>query len=448
MRIVAAIVLTLGFVQGALAGNKPFPSGDASDSLAFFEIAVYYEKNAPASLKAIVETEARKYPGLDLAKGEPKESPKKTTALWRLETDVPANYSAPSVEMFHYFGHGISRDEVEALQHSQQALVVYFAAPAAARLEALRTANTMMESVARSTRGFLWDEEAREIFSPDAWKQKRIDTWKGEFPDVSKEIVIHAYRGNDAVRAVTLGMTKFGLPDIVVEDVAWSINDSIGNLVNLLAQRLVGGAAVGPEGRFALDLRAIRTPAVRDRALASILGKAPGTANLVLKQGTPDEGDPENRLIEIGFDAYPGKDVSSRQHDLLLSLFGASDDKVSAIRHNEALLAASAKARAKLPELHRMFTAGLAAGEYFEVKVPFDVPGGGHEYMWVEVSTWKDDGTITGLLRNEPVNIATLHGGQTVRVREADVFDYLVRHPDGSEEGNLTSAVIRKMEED
>jgi len=61
------------------------------------------------------------------------------------------------------------------------------------------------------------------------------------------------------------------------------------------------------------------------------------------------------------------------------------------VRHNEELLAASARAKAKLPELQKAFTAGLQPGEFIDLKAPFPTPDGGTEWMWVEVTSWKDD---------------------------------------------------------
>jgi hypothetical protein len=41
-------------------------------------------------------------------------------------------------------------------------------------------------------------------------------------------------------------------------------------------------------------------------------------------------------------------------------------------------------------------------------------------------------------------DVPGLHAGQEVKVSMADVFDYLVRFPDGRTEGNRTGAIIEK----
>ena len=66
--------------------------------------------------------------------------------------------------------------------------------------------------------------------------------------------------------------------------------------------------------------------------------------------------------------------------------------------------------------------------------------------MWVEVTGWKDN-QIKGLLKNEPSYVPGLHAGQSVQMREEDVFDYLRQYPTKPMEGNATSEIIRKINE-
>src|SRR4029450_11707857 len=140
--------------------------------------------------------------------------------------------------------------------------------------------------------------------------------------------------------AITLGMQKFGLPDVVVDGFPWSLNGNIGYVVNLFAQALAEGAEINKPGDFALDLRAMRTPDVRKPQLASLKKGATTIARLKLLKGISEEGDPPNRLIEIGFDRYEGPDVHARQEAMVSSLFG-SEDSITPVKHDAELLAAS-----------------------------------------------------------------------------------------------------------
>lgn len=365
-------------------------------------------------------------------------------ANWNTTT-VLKEYRAPSMEMLQRFGRGISREQAEALQKADKALILDFAHPAQQSSAAMQKALQVTLQVARDTNGLLWDEETREVFSPDEWQKRRIDTWAAGVPDVAQHVTIHAYRSGDLVRAITLGMAKFGLPDVVVSDFSWSSNRPMSNLVNSFSQAMAEGATLAQPGQYDLDLRALKHAAARDPMLANLKPNAAAVARLALVNGTRESGDPQNRLYEIRFDRYKGPDRYAQQTALLVSAFGADEDGVTRLKHNDELLAASKKAGAQLPRLRDAFAKGLQPGEYILVKAPFTTRGGGNEWMWVEVARWNGD-AIEGLLKNEPVDVPALHAGQMVKVSQAKVFDYMRRYADGREEGNETSKIIERMQ--
>ena len=179
---------------------------------------------------------------------------------------------------------------------------------------------------------------------------------------------------------------------------------------------------------------------MREPQVTTLKPNATGIALLSLHEGTWEEGDPKNRLIEITFDRGVGVDIHAKQDQIISATFG-SEDSISYVKHDEQLKAASLRARANLPALRTEFNRGLAPGEFIQLKAPFDIPAGGQEWMWVEVISWKGD-HIEGLLKNEPFNIPSLHAGQIVQVSEKKVFDYIRQHADGTREGNETSELI------
>jgi hypothetical protein len=50
----------------------------------------------------------------------------------------------------------------------------------------------------------VWDEETREISSPDAWHQKRLADREGGVPNIASQTVIHVYEQDEFVRTNTL----------------------------------------------------------------------------------------------------------------------------------------------------------------------------------------------------------------------------------------------------
>lgn len=410
-----------------------------------FQFAIYYPaapaKPPMASLREQLAA-AGNTPRLLDALPDP---PAAAVMTARLETDAKKNYAPPDLQMLQRFGRGLTLDEARQLQGARHALILDFAHPASLAPAALRASLVLAERLARDTRGLLWDEETREVFTPDEWRKRRLDGWDGDTPEVPRHIVIHAYQGDQWVRAITLGMAKFGLPDVVADNFSWSSNRAMGNLINLTAQALAEGAVVGPRGQLDIDVRAIRHPEVR-RTHEAPGPKATGKAPLALVKGTWEDGDPRNRLVEIRFDRVAGPDRHARQDRLLDALFGSEEGRVIQAQHTKALLEASQAAAAKLPALRSDFARGLQPGEYIQVKAPFAVPEGGREWMWVEVTAWDGD-TITGLLKNEPRSIPTLKAGQIVKVSQATVFDYIRHDASGREEGNETGKVLARQQD-
>lgn len=445
---VPAIVLAAALMGGSPAADaapRKVPAGSPMAEVIRFQYAVYYlPKPAKDPSVALQRLLRKKQFRIKQVSGLPPR-PDEPMVSARLEKDVANGYAPPSLKSLRYSGRGLSRKQALALQESEHALILDFGHDRARVWSGLRAATELVEALARETHGFVWDEGTREVFTPEEWRKRRLAPWKEAVPDVSRHITIHAYRDGEYVRAITLGMTKFGLPDVVVQNFSWSANNNMGNLLNAFCQSMAEGARFAKAGEYELDLRAIRDSAARDLQVRSLKPNAKAVAHLTLLQGKREEGDPRNRLIEIGFDKYPGRDVHAKQDALISSLYGW-EDTIKRIRgDDDELLAASRQARKKLPRLRAAFASGLAPGEFIQVKAPFAVPAGGNEWMWVEVTEWKGK-RIRGLLKNEPFDIPGLHAGQIVDVDEDRVFDYIRRLPDGRQEGNETGRIIEKMQ--
>jgi uncharacterized protein YegJ (DUF2314 family) len=142
----------------------------------------------------------------------------------------------------------------------------------------------------------------------------------------------------------------------------------------------------------------------------------------------------------IAFPGPPGS-LHERQNQLVSTLFGTSDSVVQTT-HDDAILAASAAARAKLERLKPRFAEGAPDMETLLVKGPFKTPTGGEEWMWIEVTRWTG-ATISGILQNDPFHIPDLQAGAKVEVTQASVFDYLYKKKDGTTEGNETAKLIK-----
>jgi hypothetical protein len=140
-----------------------------------------HAKNPSAVLQ---EALAKKYAGLKLVAEIPTE-PREMVVSAHLQKHVQQEYAPPGMESLQYFGHGLSQEQAQALQKSEEAFVLQFSHPKENVWTGLRNANTLIEEIARKTNGLVWDEETREVFSPNAWHEKRLKPWSGEVPDIS-----------------------------------------------------------------------------------------------------------------------------------------------------------------------------------------------------------------------------------------------------------------------
>jgi uncharacterized protein YegJ (DUF2314 family) len=348
-------------------------------------------------------------------------------------------------EHLELFGRGVSAEAFASVDKHARTLVVGFAMPGNDGA-AHRQSNELLARLAHERRALIWDVQTRNLFSAASWQRERVETWQGDIPDVSAHISIHMYPKGESLRAITLGMQKFGQPDVVVEHLPRSYADGMTSVMNLVCQLLVERGVSHSAGRLPVSIATVKHAEVQQRFARRALEGAARRADLRLRPTHADAGDPENELVLLEF----GSDTATpaEQHSALLAaIFGAAEDPVIGLEHDSEVLAASKAAVERLlGEIKRRFSRGLGPGERLLVKGPFETDDGqGREWMWVEVTSWKDD-TISGVLMNEPHAVRGLHNGSPVTVREADAFDYLLVLPNGRSEGNATGEIMERRQ--
>lgn len=368
---------------------------------------------------------------------------KKPSLNIKVIDDALTEYSPPDEQSLHYFGRGISAEDGKKLQKSNNAILLNFTYPVDYVLTGMQEALLFTKKLAQTCNGLIWDESTREIFSPDAWHEKRIASWGKDGPNIIDHTVIHAYKNTEFIRAISLGMQKFNLPDIVVNDFVWSNNEQMGHLINIVGQSFIEGSKIDDSLILEVNLHGLKNEALKKKIAPLMKENASTQAAIPLKPATHEEGDPNNYLLEINFDAQEGNRLQEKQEAFISQFFG-SESKIIYIKPDERIKAASAAAKKKLPKLKDDFNRGLKPGEYIYVKAPFATPDGSDEWMWVEVIGW--DKQIKGILQNEPFNIPTLRAGAEVYVSQDKIFDYIRNYPDGTTDGNETSKLIEALD--
>lgn len=342
-----------------------------------------------------------------------------------------------------HFGRGLSEADKQGIRGCKAITVLTFTGPGGTALSTYRRSIVLVAELAKETGGVVWDSETREMFSQAAWNKRSQDFTPSGLPNVSSQITMRSDSNGELARRITVGMRKFALPDVVINEGVVSYI-GMNKVIDLVCQRFIEGAFPSVPGRLRIAIDDVLHPEVR-RALASARGPgAKGRAELSLAIGKRDKGDPENSLVEI---VFPGAEETrhERQGELLRQLFGDLDH-IDNMVHDEELSEASARAKQTVLQYKpRYAETPPKSGERLAVKVPFEMSSGRHEYMWVEVLRWQGS-TIHGLLASQPRYVPNLKARARVAVQEEAIFDYILKKADGSTEGNQTGPIIQRQQ--
>jgi len=101
-----------------------------------------------------------------------------------------------------------------------------------------------------------------------------------------------------------------------------------------------------------------------------------------------------------------------------------------------------ADARSELPAVRERFLKGLPQGEHLFVTTTIRSMNR-REQVFVSVRDWSDPDVVEGLLAVTPATPG-FHPGDVLRVAGADIVDWTISRPDGSEEGNRTGRYLEE----
>ncbi|HYG75565.1 MAG TPA: DUF2314 domain-containing protein [Planctomycetota bacterium] len=420
----------------------PFPAGELFDKKTHFEFAIYYTAAAKtdpaAALQKLCE---QRFTRLARLKDPSELEGAKLPAVMIRPVQIE-KYRPPDLEALKYYARGLSDEQKNQLQKCKEVFVLDFVDNASSVLKTVRDASELTAALATETGGLIWDDETREVFTTEAWQKRRLERWTGDIPSVFDHVTQHFYQDGELCRIVTLGMKKFALPDVCVEDIPRSSARSIGSLINLACQTMLERGKLEQPGKLNVDVASLKNTFMREYLSATYLDKATGKASLLLGSVIPKEGDASNRLAEIGFSGGADLNDQQRQDAVISQVFG-SRDQVSTITHDDELLRVSEQAKAEIAKLAPRFQQNIPQGESLLVKAPFRTSSGGNEWMWVEVVRWNGK-AIEGILKNDPYSVPGLKAGARVKVNQDSLFDYLHTLKDGTEVGNETGKLLMK----
>ncbi len=342
----------------------------------------------------------------------------------------PKEYAPPEVDYLEHKGFGLDPEQSTQLQDSSTVLVLDFFVVKPKDYDYLVAANELALAVASATEGFIWDEETRELFSPDSWRNVRLPVGNFVFANTS----MHAYQlPSKNFRTVSFGMRKLGGPDVMITEYTTPFWEPMSEMMRFLVYQI---AAPGP-------LRAKKSWTGEElKTILKLKALAKDIPPLTLVPAPSEPGDPRNTILTVDFLDYPGKTYEEKQAYAIDRYFRPDGGLIKVWREREKLMALSDEARESLKSKKDHFTKGLVEKEQLVIKAFHQ-----DTYIWLRVKAW-----VGNDLSGEQVPDVDALGrvpkqpGKEVKVAFDQVFDYLHVQPDGSEEGNETGKLIRSLQ--
>ena len=354
------------------------------------------------------------------------------------------NFTPPDLDYLSHSNRRLSQNEMQELQDPKRAVLLSFSGINRNVTNDHIGINKLIDTLITNNKAIVTDYVTVESFNRLSWKGIRCDGFNFDNNNITSQITIHLYRDGGFCRAVTLGMGKFCLPDISIENLSCKNQNSYGSLINLICQTLLENPFIKGDSTIEVNIDKIKNNELRNQLLSHLENGSKKYGTIRLKEVEPQEGDDYNSQFQLVFNNRDFSSPQEEQQKLISQIFGASDE-IKYIKHDQQLLETSQKAKKELPKLKAKYNNGLEPGYSILLKAPFETDNGGNEWMWIEVSQWNDE-EIRGILQNDPFEISDLKAGAIVSVMQKDIFDYILNKPDGSFEGNETGKLIGQGE--
>lgn len=368
---------------------------------------------------------------------EPPEVPSATTVAI-VETPTLAEMGVPR-EAFEYFGRGLEPSDLAALGEAVDVVIVSLIGPPTSVAALQHTGAALALEVARPARAWIVDVWTRETFTIDAFAAARPP----EFPlDALTLTLLHAVEDDTGVFLETSGMSRFGLPELVLRRIPKAYAASMEILVGAAAQTLVERGALQRDGALVVEFAALRTTGWPETAKEITTSRGTGTITFDTSWSHGTQADVPGAPVLVELQLPGTGDVAARAYAAMSTLSDNPEQGATEAAEDDAELnGARDRARVAFAELAPRFASGIPELESLHVKAPFHTNDGSIEWMWVELESCKGE-VLIGTLLNDPFSPASVKAGDRVEVKAGEIFDYRYRSADGEEQGGTTDKIL------
>ncbi len=330
---------------------------------------------------------------------------------------------------------GLTPSERESVHARPRAVMIRTQGRALPDQLPARAAFAAAAALAEELDGFVYDEVSRRIETASEAASHIVHAGLGEPAFERKHVVVQLYRQEDGTaRLLTLGMARFGSPDLSLRGANMGSGPLLAEVLNAAARQIAHGKS---DASITITLDDVATVIGKKPAELSSDPKSARPVTLDIVEPERIEADPDNEMAELLPPGHDGADPREAWDAVVASLFGRAPSMKTAIDDPE-LAAIAKKAQRDLPGAIKRFEAG--EGTLF-VKGPFPIPtearidgGASTELLWLEAASC-DARACTGILSNDPTYATNLALGKTTSVKRAEVYDWVIQQKDGGTVG-------------
>ncbi|WP_422379077.1 hypothetical protein [Marinicellulosiphila megalodicopiae] len=332
--------------------------------------------------------------------------------------------AVPSMQLLQYFGRGFNQSQAEKIMSSAFSVSLVAMGPFDKQHSLFKTISKCAASMSNTYDSFVFDVADSLTFTPEAFQQIRLNELNQNLMS-AKQFGVRAYRVEEGVRSVSMGLEKFGQYNLVIENFSEHHMGYIDKFFNLVLQQVIESDHKITEGKLTIDVSTITNKHVRNNINEFIDTNGTGKTTITLEIAKPLDGDPQ-KLLAIRFKSKLGEPLWTEQSELLKSVFGkdrAVSNVTQSISLEAAIIEARNKARTILENGHTLEADGIRMLIATELT---DAP----EVVWVEVKAFNGTSGI-GVLLSQPKSNDRLKSGSEYEFTFESIMDFKLYGPEG-----------------
>jgi uncharacterized protein YegJ (DUF2314 family) len=422
-------------LAAGVRAQQPVPAGPLVVRPVTVSVFLRHDVAAAEAERMLSELAQGHFPEIVLTRDANAKGPAAAGPMGRSACRPAGEMPLPPEDQLAYTARRLAPDERERARRATTVQTLTFSIDPVRRTD-LANVCALAHALAESTRAVLEDGDTRELFSPAQWKLARLDSWQGTIPAAPGHIAIRPWQDAKDAGVDTVGMGRFGLPELTIAGIAPADATLAAALIAYTAQQLVERPQLDRAGELAVHASALAHAGVRVKPVAG----ASGTTTVHLVTAKPAPGG-ARRVQLVG--TADDKSASAFVTRALREAAGQKPPTDASAEDDAALTAASQRAQPRIAELKKQWLKGAPADASLWLKLPFASADGGREWMWVAVTKW-EDGKLSGTLENAPTDVPNLKEGQAVLMPDKDVFDYRLERPGQLPEGGETDRILEK----